>query len=356
MRALKITSISILIFFLGLIAWVILQSDPMGGEPVFVVELDHQQKLAVQKFGSAPNTDQAKIKPLPDVFKKSKQNNDQQRNTKHTMSPVPVQALLEFSQFGPLPKISTDGRKPSEVYARPFNLPPRPGPGEPTRIAIVMTGLGLSANSSHSAIHNLPGAVTLAFSPYGQNLQGWIKKARELGHEIILQVPFEPYDYPDNDPGPHTLLTGLPPNENLKRLKWIMSRMTGYVGITNKMGAKFSTAENALKPILMELGRRGLYYFDNGEAPRSIAGKLANQTNVGFSKSHLTIDLAPMAQDIDAQLLKLEEIAGEKGLAIGIGTTLPLTIERIKKWAKTLEQKNAILVPISAAIRSAQGS
>jgi polysaccharide deacetylase 2 family uncharacterized protein YibQ len=30
-------------------------------------------------------------------------------------------------------------------------------------------------------------------------------RAREDGHEVMLQVPMEPFDYPDNDPGPHTL-------------------------------------------------------------------------------------------------------------------------------------------------------
>lgn len=356
MKALKITSVLVVTFFLGLAAWVLLLSDPMGGEPTVTVALDHQNVLAVRTPpAEIRGQNSAPVAPF-DRSLSARLAQPAQSSTPRTMSPVPVRALVEYTQFGPLPKISADGRKPSQVYARPFNLPARPGPGEPSRIAIVINGLGVSETNTYRAVHNLPGPVTLAFSAYGQNLQGWVKKARELGHEVVLQVPLEPYDYPDNDPGPHTLLTGLPPQDNLKRLQWLMGRMTGYVGLTNAMGAKFATAEDAIKPVMEELNRRGLYYFDTGESPRSLMGKLASEVGVGFSRATVQIDLAPTAEDIDAQLLRLEQIAGEESLAIGVGTPLPLTIERIQNWAKTLEQKNAILIPISAAVRSARGS
>ena len=70
-----------------------------------------------------------------------------------------------------------------------------------------------------------------------------MEKARQAGHEVLLQIPLEPLDYPSKDPGPHTLLTTLPPDENFKRLQWLMSRFTGYVGITNHMGAKFEPTQ-----------------------------------------------------------------------------------------------------------------
>ena len=50
----------------------------------------------------------------------------------------------------------------------------------------------------------------------------------------------EPFDYPDNDPGPQTLLTSLTPDQNIDRLHWLMSRFQGYVGIVSYMGARFT--------------------------------------------------------------------------------------------------------------------
>ncbi|MDP1340887.1 divergent polysaccharide deacetylase family protein, partial [Klebsiella variicola] len=74
------------------------------------------------------------------------------------------------------------------------------------------------------AIETLPPEVTLSFAPYGPRLQEWIDKAREAGHEVLLELPMEPFGYPQNDPGPHTLLTGGNTAENISRLEWLMSR------------------------------------------------------------------------------------------------------------------------------------
>ena len=63
----------------------------------------------------------------------------------------------------------------------------------------------------------------------------------------------EPFDYPDNDPGPQTLLTSLTPEQNIDRLHWLMSRFQGYVGIVSYMGARFTASEPSLAPVLREL-------------------------------------------------------------------------------------------------------
>ena len=113
------------------------------------------------------------------------------------------------------------------VYARPTNADAsRP------RVAILIRGLGLSQSATQTAIDTLPPEITLSFVPYPKDLQSWVNKARAAGHEVMLELPMEPYDYPDNDPGPSTLLTGLEPDENTKRLEWLLSRFTGYVGVT----------------------------------------------------------------------------------------------------------------------------
>ena len=58
----------------------------------------------------------------------------------------------------------------------------------------------------------------------------------------------EPFDYPDNDPGPQTLLTSLTPQQNVDRLYWLMSRFQGYVGLINMMGARFTASEQSFAP------------------------------------------------------------------------------------------------------------
>ena len=94
----------------------------------------------------------------------------------------------------------------------------------------MITGLGISASGTADAINKLPGPITFAFAPYGGDLERVAAKARSLGHELLLQVPMEPFDYPENDPGPQTLVTSLTPEQNIERLQWAMSRFQGYVG------------------------------------------------------------------------------------------------------------------------------
>ena len=77
------------------------------------------------------------------------------------------------------------------------------------RIAIVVSGLGISAKATSAALASLPPGVTLGFAPYAGDVQHWVNQARQFGHEVLLEVPMEPFDFPDSDPGPHTLRAGV---------------------------------------------------------------------------------------------------------------------------------------------------
>lgn len=263
------------------------------------------------------------------------------------LAPAPDKRLIERSRHGILPKVGADGARPADVYARP--APPFPGKLA-GRIAIVIGGLGLSQSATSDAIVKLPGAVTLAFAPYGAELERQAARARDAGHELLLQVPMEPFDYPDNDPGPHTLTIAGQASETMDKLSWVMSRFPGYVGLTNSMGGKFTTSDAALTPVLRDAAARGLVYLDDGSSARSLAPTIAPTFKLPSAKADGLIDGVPKASSIDDQLARLETIAREKGVAIGTASALPVTIDRIADWAKTLEAKGIQLVPVSNAI------
>jgi polysaccharide deacetylase 2 family uncharacterized protein YibQ len=212
-----------------------------------------------------------------------------------------------------------------------------------------MSGLGIGAKFTTDAIAKLPGPVTLAFSPYGADVPRAVAKARENGHEVLLQVPMEPFDYPDNDPGPQTLLTSLTVEQNIDRMYWLMSRFPGYVGISNFMGSRFTATEAALAPMLKEAAKRGLIYFDDGSATRSVAGQIAGANNVAFAKADVVLDAVPTQSEMAKAFAKLEAAARMSGTAVGVAGALPVSLERIVQWAKTAESRGFVLVPISVA-------
>jgi polysaccharide deacetylase 2 family uncharacterized protein YibQ len=263
------------------------------------------------------------------------------------LAPAPDRRLSERTRNGILPRVGEDGARPWQVYARPV-----PGEASPQpRIAILLGGLGISASSTADAISRLPGEISLAFAPYGSELDKATTRARADGHEIFLQVPMEPFDYPDNDPGPHTLLTGPAGGENGERLRWVMSRFNGYVGIVNFMGGRLMSDEAALAPVLRELAERGLMVIDDGSSGRSVMASLAGGFRTPAFKADMVLDLTQRAEAIDRELARLEQIARQKGFAMASASALPLTIERVARWSRNLEQRGLKLVPVSAAVQ-----
>lgn len=256
------------------------------------------------------------------------------------------QRLLEKSRYGMIPVVS-DGLKPFTVYAAEAD---RAKAAKVPVVSIVIAGLGVGAAKTTDAIMKLPPAVTLAFTPYGSDPSKLAERARAQRHEILLQIPMEPFDYPDNDPGPQTLLTTLSSDANLDRLHWHLSRFQGYAGIANFMGARFVVTDAVMQPIIREAAKRGLGYLDDGSAPRSTAPALAAAQAMPFAKADFAVDAVPTAAEIDRALVRLENLAKERGTAVGVASALPISIERIAAWIKALESRGIMLVPLTTAM------
>jgi len=260
------------------------------------------------------------------------------------LAAAPRNGLVETGPYGPLPRVGDDGTRPIDAYARPVEVAPAM-----KRVAIVIGGIGIADNGTTLALSDLPGAVTLAFAPYGDALATTAAMARATGHEILLQVPLEPYGYPQVDPGPHTLTTKAAPGQNLDDLHWLMSRLTSYVGAINYMGARFTGEAKAMAPFLNELGRRGLLYLDDGSSPRS--GSVAPPPGgAPMLRADVVLDADTTPAAIDARLNELVAIADKRGAAIATGSAFPTTVDRVTAFAKGAADRGIALVPITALL------
>lgn len=264
------------------------------------------------------------------------------------LAPAPDRRVVEKGPHGPLPKIGADGARPMDVYARPFVTTPAIKADAP-RIALVVGGVGLNAQTSGAAIDQLPEGVTLGFAPYGSDVDRFVAQARARGHEAILQAPMEPFDYPQNDPGPHTLRTDAQ-DGGVEDLQWLMSRFPGYAGVMNYLGGRFTADERALSGALAEIAQRGLYFLDDGQSPQSLAPTLAPKFSLPNAKVDVVIDARGTPQSIDAALAQLETLAREKGVAIGFANATGATIARVARFARDLERRGIALAPVSAAL------
>jgi hypothetical protein len=255
---------------------------------------------------------------------------------------APDPALVVETESGLLPVIAPDGREAWRVYSRPFS-----DPYQRPRIGILLAGLGMSQSATLTAIQQLPGAVTLSFNPYARKLQEWIDQSRAAGHEVMLELPMEPVDYPDDDPGPHTLLTSMDSQANLERTEWLLGRFVGYVGVTNYMGSRFTASSDAMRPVLSALQQRGLMFMDTRSSAHSVASEIADEIGLVQAANNRFLDTKASRVAIDARLAELERLARRNGSAIGVGFPYPVSIERIAAWAETLERKGLTLAPLS---------
>jgi hypothetical protein len=356
------------LFLVAFAGFAIFNDNPLGGEPIARVAL-HQanpgsEKLNPSQPGPSEPAMKSAARPTAPGDQKTVTIIDGSSGAHHDVvisgpGPDKVEAdaapvmmagidprLLEKSRYGMIPVVS-DGLKPFTVYAAEAD---RARAARMPVVSIVVGGLGVGAAKTADAIMKLPAAVTLAFTPYGSDPTKLAERARLQRHEILLQVPMEPFDYPDNDPGPQTLLTTLSTEQNIDRLYWHLSRFQGFAGIANFMGARFVVTDAVMQPIIREAAKRGLGYFDDGSAPRSVAASLAAGQAMPFAKADFAIDAVPTAVEIDRALAKLETLAKERGTAVGIASALPISIERLGVWIKTLESRGIMLVPLTTAM------
>lgn len=253
---------------------------------------------------------------------------------------------VEKSQFGLLPRIADDGTPPRVAFAQPFAKPTKP------MIAIVLTGVGIGQRGTTDAITKLPGEVTLAFAPYGRDLEAQVTRARRDGHEVLLQVPMEPFDYPESDPGPHTLRASAPARENIERLHWLMARFPGYVGLMNFMGSRLMSENGTFGTILEEVNRRGLLFLDDGTAKPSRTNALGGKLGLPVIVADKVADPA-RAISLETQLAEIEDLARKSGSAVITIPALPANIERIANWQRGLAERGLVLAPVSAIITHA---
>lgn len=266
-------------------------------------------------------------------------------SAQHGLAPAPASDLIERGTYGFLPIVGHDGRNAWQVYARPFDLT-----STAPRVAILITGLAIASQATKDAIDKTPAAVSLAFAPFGHHVGDWLNLARATGHEVLLELPMEPIDYPRQDPGYNALLTAYDPPQNLDRLGWAMSQGAGYVGLIGRMGGKFQAIRGAMTPILDEIARRGLLFVDNREAPQSVAGDVAGADKLPMVAADRVIDSDPGRLAIDQALIDLVNTAKRNGRALGLASATPVTLQEISAWAATLANQGIDLAPISAVV------
>ena len=358
MKALGLAAALFVLLIGTILVWAIATGSPQSGEPVALLQIDGEKGTVFYRAeGSKQAGQTGENTPGKPADRQSRTGRSEvvlniSPPGKRQPAALPVlpvagheDGLVEPSDYGLLPRRAADGRRPATAYARPWSG----HVGTQPRIAILVTGLGLNQRLSRLAIRKLPGEVTLAFSAYGRKLGDITAMARRQGHELMLQIPMEPVDYPVNDTGPKTLLASRGLKENRPRLYWALGRFTGYFGVVNKRGGRYLSDRRAVAGFFSELQKRGLFFFRDQAGQGASLEKIAGQTGLGYAQATLQIEAVASKEGMKLNLQKLEIMARRSGIAIGVAGLHPVSVDLIGKWAATLKEKGLHLIPVSAA-------
>lgn len=255
---------------------------------------------------------------------------------------LPDPSVIEETEAGDLPIRGENGERPFDIYARPWSG------ARGARVVIIVGGLGLSQTGTQHAIAALPEDITLAFAANGNSLQRWMQEARREGHEILLQIPFEPFDYPANDPGPRTLTVAAGAPANLDKLHASMARITNYTGVTNFMGGRFLSDADALEPVMRDLADRGLMFLDDGTSAQSLTDRFAKTLGIPFAAADMVLDATQERGYILSKLDDLERTARRNGVAIGVASAFEVSVDAIASWANEAKARGIEIVSASA--------
>lgn len=355
------------VFFVGVVgglAFALVRADPRGGRAYVVAELP--PPLAERP--RAPVLDTTPTGTVPPIA----------ASAPSTASPAAASAPLQSSRGGSLEggvmvyRGLSDGPAQGVAASKPLVInvtralddplgksrgPVTPGaktaptpqsPIEP-RVAIFVSGMGLDAVATRTAIDTMPAAVTLAFLPYGATVAASVGAARSKGHEVLLQLPMR--NEGGGSPGAHALRPDASAEALKDDLAWLMDRFSGYDGIANLLGAPVTADVTAMTLVLRAAAARHLFYLDDGTSRRSQALSLAADLNVEAVKADVVLDATADPAVVRANLDKLVALAKRKGRAIGMASGLPDHLGTIARFVTDMSGKGVVLVPVSAIAR-----
>ena len=265
--------------------------------------------------------------------------------------PLPAAPTVAFEQLAArVPKYQSPAPSPAPIAAPEAALPQSTATGP--RIAIVLDDLGPSRTAATRAIALDP-AITLAFLPYAEDVASQAARARAAGHDVLLHMPMEPIEGPNNNPGPNALLIALDQGEIVRRMRWAMDRVPGAVGFNNHMGSLVTADRHIMSLIMAEAKARGLMFLDSRTTPNTVAIAAADRHGLARAARDVFLDNEMIAEKIAAQLAEAERVARRRGGVFAIGHPHTVTLEVLERWIPDARARGFILAPISAMAKVA---
>ncbi len=213
------------------------------------------------------------------------------------------------------------------------------------RVAIVIDDLGRSLKSAADfAALDIP--LTFAVFPELPESRAVAEFFSSRQRDIVLHMPMEPRDYPQQDPGPGAVFMDTSESELRQLLLDDIDSVPGIIGINNHMGSRLTEDSQKMAQVMAVIKGRGLFFLDSRTIADSVAYRSAVKAGIPALQRDVFLDNERNVVKILEQFQVLIEIARVKGEAIGIGHPYPETLQALTRVKEIVAAAGVEIVPV----------
>lgn len=209
-----------------------------------------------------------------------------------------------------------------------------------SKISFIFVPLGHEKKSLEEVILLFPHEISIAVNGSAENKEDLIKFAKQNGHNIVLELPLEPVDFPDTNPGQLTLLTGITYEENLNKLNKILSNTSGIDGVINIIGDRFIQSNTDFSQIINFLKSKDLFFINATHENPEICNKILEKSKIKFAiAEHFFDENAASVDIIEQDLNNFASALKPSQAAIKILPATKNTLHAFRKWLDSNRDK-----------------
>lgn len=218
------------------------------------------------------------------------------------------------------------------------------------RVAVIVDDLG-ARRDVFDALREIRRPLSVAVLPE-MPLSGWIAaEAARAGMEVLLDLPMEPYRFPEVDPGPGAVTMSMT-HEHVSRLVGRhLAALPVVAGVTNHMGSRMTEDRGRMRAALEPLLGRRLFFVDAMTSNLSIGHDEARRLGLRVVRRHLLIDHVEGEGGDRRGWEEVGRLAVRRGEVIAMAHGHPLTARLLREYIPRWEAQGARLVRASELAR-----
>jgi len=226
---------------------------------------------------------------------------------------------------------------------------------EPARILLVIDAFGPAENDSLSREYLKLGVpFTAAVLPRQKGTRDWTARLAKGGHDVLVQLPMEPMNYPQRDPGPGAILVDMPAGQIQREVKKNLGDVPDAVGATSYMGQMALADETVMGAVMTELKRAKVFYLDARTIPTSVAADRAAREGVLCFRIDTVLE-APGRYDAEVKAMNrlLDDsidLARRRGYAIVLAHPDRASLDVLKRAVPKLKRSGVRFLPVSTLL------